>query len=319
MRVPCLPGLPLGAIILALGACASGHATSPSEPTSPLTQPIPTQGTATTLDVATWNVDWFGATGFGPTDEALQLRAVQAVMKGIDADVWGLAEVCDTAQFRQLVNGLPGYAGVVANAPAVRLGSAYYSSAEQKVALVWRTSDVALDSARVILAGEEQDFAGRPPVEFHLRVTIAGKTEPLVVIVMHAKSGADLASWRLRNAAAQVLKSYLDATWPTQKVVVVGDFNDLAVGSILAGQLSPYQDFVGDPARYTMVTRALQDAGLTSETDYPSVIDHQLATNELAADYVVGSVTAFLADRYVAGYSTTTSDHYPVIARYRVP
>ncbi len=309
---------PLGLLLLAFTACG-GHAGAPNEPTSPLTQPIPAQGTPTTLDVANWNVEWFGATGFGPSDEALQLRAVQAVMKGMDADVWGLAEVCDTAQFRQLVNRLPGYAGLVADAPAVRAGSTYYSASEQKVALVWRTDEIALDSARVILEDQEQDFAGRPPVEFHLRVTIGGKTEPLVLVVLHAKSGADLASWRLRNAAAQVLKSYLDTTWPTQKVLVVGDFNDTAVGSILTGQPSPYQGFLGDPARYLLVTRALEDAGLTSETDYPSVIDHQLATNELAADYVASSVEAFRADRYVRDYAATTSDHFPVLARYRVP
>ncbi len=309
----------LSLAVLAFAACPGGHTDSPSEPISPLTQPIPVQGTATTLDVANWNVEWFGATGYGPTDEGLQLRAVQAVMKGMGADVWALAEVCDTAQFRRLVNGLPGYAGLVANAPGVRQGSAYYYDTEQKVALVWRTDEIALDSARVILADREQDFAGRPPVEFHLRVTIGGKTEPLVVIAMHAKAGADLASWQLRSAAARALKFYLDTTWPTQKVLVLGDFNDLAVGSILGGQASPYQAFVDDAAHYTLLTKALQDAGLTSEADYPSVIDHQLATNELAADYVSGSVEAFLADRYLRNYAATTSDHYPVLARYRVP
>ncbi|HEX9109168.1 MAG TPA: endonuclease/exonuclease/phosphatase family protein [Longimicrobiales bacterium] len=309
--------LKLLALLVACAACAHAGA-SPTEP-SPLTQPIASQGTATTLDVANWNVEWFGMPGYGPADEGLQLRNVQAVMKGMDADVWGLAEVCDSVQFRQLVKGMPGYAGLLANDPAVRSGSAYYYATEQKVALVWRTSQVKLDSARVVLAEHDEEFAGRPPVEFHLHVTIDGHSEPLVVLVMHAKAGADLASWQRRAAAAQALKAYLDATWPTQKVLVIGDFNDLGQGSIASGQASPYRAFVSDSAHYSLITLALQQAGLSSETDYPSVIDQQLATNELAADYVPGSVEAFRADQYVAAYRSTTSDHFPVLARYRVP
>jgi endonuclease/exonuclease/phosphatase family metal-dependent hydrolase len=282
---------------------------------------VPAQGTPTTLDVANWNVEWFGDPRHGPTDEELQLDHVSAVMAGADVDLWGLEEIVSAARFAALVARLPGYAGILANDPVVRGGAASYSdfgNAEQKVALVYRKDEVTVLGARVILARDDYDFAGRPPVEFRLSVTLNHATEKLVVIVMHAKSGRDRKSWTRRAAAARALKSYLDATWPTQRVLVIGDFNDEIDGSITSGRPSPYRVFVADPADYTFTTTQLVRDHVASMVRYPTVIDQQLATDEELADYVPGSVEVLRADRYIPDYAGTTSDHYPVIARYRV-
>src|SRR6266850_2848922 len=173
---------------------------------------VPSQGSPTALDVGTWNLEWFGHTGFGPTNEQLQLQNVRDVMAGADMDIWGLEEVVDAAQFQQLVAGMPGYTGVLANDPVVVDGAAYYSdfsNTEQKVALVWRTSIATLLGAKVILKDQNSNFAGRPPVEFSLRLTLNGVTEDVIVIVLHAKAGSDDGAWSLRNAASPPLKSYL--------------------------------------------------------------------------------------------------------------
>ena len=92
---------------------------------------VPAQGSATTLDIASWNLEWFGSTGNGPTDEALQLSNVRDVIAGTDFDLWGLEEVVSNTQFGTLVSELPGYAGFVANDPMVVNGSAFYSSSER--------------------------------------------------------------------------------------------------------------------------------------------------------------------------------------------
>ncbi|WP_313068126.1 lamin tail domain-containing protein [Kitasatospora gansuensis] len=280
---------------------------------------IPSQGSPTQLDVGNWNVEWFGAPDFGPTDEALQQQNVHDVKAGLDMDVWGLSEVVSTSAFDTLVAGLPGYTGVVANDPIVTNGAQYYSDfgdTEQKVALVWRSSMATLVSAKVVLANQNSNFAGRPPVEFTLRGTFDGVTRDLVFIVLHAKSGATQDAWNLRNPASQALKSYLDTTYPTQNVFVIGDWNDDVDTSIAPGKASPYANFVNDPARYTFPTRALSLAGVPSTAGYPDFIDHQLTTNEVQAKYVAGSATAFQPQAYVPNYATTTSDHYPVLARY---
>jgi hypothetical protein len=149
-----------------------------------------------------------------------------------------------------------------------------------------------------------------------LRVTLNGATEDVVVIVLHMKAFDDLAGWQRRQAASTALKTYLDATWPTQKVIVVGDWNDDVDTSITSGQASPYQNFVSDAADYAFPTRALSLAGVSSTTSYSDMIDHHLATNELNATLVPGSAQVYRVDTYVSSYDASTSDHFPVLSRY---
>ncbi|QKW04990.1 lamin tail domain-containing protein [Streptomyces sp. NA04227] len=310
LRLRALIGVLVAAVTLAMLTTA---------PAANAAASVPSQGSPTQLDVGNWNVEWFGAPDFGPTNETLQQQNVRDVMAGADMDVWGLSEVVGTSEFDTLVAGMPGYTGVVANDPIVTNGAQYYSdfgNTEQKVALVWRSSMATLVSAKVILTGQNSNFAGRPPVEFTLRGTFDGVTRDLVFIVLHAKSGATQDAWNLRNPASQALKSYLDTTYPTQDVFVIGDWNDDVDTSITPEKPSPYANFVNDAARYTFPTRALSLEGVSSTAGYPDFIDHQLTTNEVQAKYVAGSATAFQPQAYVPNYATTTSDHYPVLARY---
>ena len=307
-------------------ACDTSRVSAPpaiSAPGSAHFVTVPAQGSASSLDVATWNIEWFGDTGFGPTNEALQQSNVRDVIAGADADIWALQEVVTKAAFDTLLARLPGYAGLLANDPSVLNGPQFYSdfsNAEQKVALVFKTSIATVRSAQIILTANDYDFAGRPPMEVKLSVTLNGATEDLVVIVLHMKSGADATSYQRRKNAGAALKSYLDTTYPTQKVVVLGDWNDDVDTSILAGSPTPYANFVADNARYNYPAKVLSDAGGTSEVSYAgSLIDQQLVTNELLADYIAGSVQVFRADQYVPSYGTTTTDHYPVLTRYTVP
>lgn len=307
-RLRALMGAIVASVALPISFAPAAHAAT-----------VPSQGSTTQLDVANWNVEWFGDTGFGPTDEALQQSNVRDVMAGADMDVWGLSEVVSTSAFNNLVSGMPGYTGVLANDPIVTNGPQYYSdfsNAEQKVALVWRSSMATLVSAKVILTNQNSNFAGRPPVEFTLRGTFDGATRDLVFIVLHAKAGATQDAWNLRNPASTALKSYLDTTYPTQDVFVIGDWNDDVDTSITPQMASPYANFVNDTARYSFPTRALSLAGVSSSTGYPDFIDHQLNTNEVQAKYVANSAQAFHPEPYVPNYATTTSDHYPVLARY---
>ncbi|PTL82982.1 endonuclease/exonuclease/phosphatase family protein [Vitiosangium sp. GDMCC 1.1324] len=277
---------------------------------------IPAQGTASTLDFGNWNIEWFGSTFSGPTNESLQLSNVRDVISGADLDIWGLEEVVSTTSFDSLKSQLPGYAGFLANDATVTSGASYYSSSEQKVGILYKTSVASVLSARIILTANDYDFAGRPPLEVKLRVTLNGHTEDIVVIVLHAKAFKDTTSWQRRANASAALKSYLDSTYPTAKVMVFGDWNDDLDTSITSGKASPYQNLVSDSADYTFPTKALSDAHIATTTSYPDAIDHQLVTNELEASYVSGSVQAYRVDSYISNYSTTTTDHFPVLSRF---
>jgi hypothetical protein len=85
---------------------------------------IPARGDAATLDIASWNLEWFGDPANGPADEALQLQNARDVIAGTDFDLWGLVEVVDAARWASL-ESLPGYAGILANDPTVIDGAAY--------------------------------------------------------------------------------------------------------------------------------------------------------------------------------------------------
>ncbi|WP_428264132.1 lamin tail domain-containing protein [Haliangium sp.] len=278
---------------------------------------IPAKGAADTLDIASWNIEHYGNTGLGPDDEDLQRDNVRDVIAGTDFDLWGVEEIRSVSHFEALLSDLPGYDGFLAHDPMVQDGAAFYSGGEQTVGLVFKTDVVSVKSARLILTERNFEFAGRPPLEVNLRVTVGGATEDMVVIVLHAKAIGDLRSWERRLAGAQALKDYLDQNHPTSKVIVIGDFNDDLDTSITRGQPSPYQDFVDDSADYTFPSEALTLAGQSSTINFQDMIDHHLATNELMANFVADSAEVYFVDDLVPNYEDTTSDHRPVLSRYR--
>jgi prepilin-type processing-associated H-X9-DG protein len=303
-----LSGTPLSLLLLSL--CLS---------TASLAQVVPGKGTDTTLDIASWNIEWFGDTANGPINEALQLQNVRNVIAGSDMDIWGVAEIVSLAQWNSLKAQLPGYAGFLAKEPNVVNGAAYYSgfnNTEQNVGVLYKTSVATVTDARVILTANDDDFAGRPPLQVTLRVTLNGATENIVVIILHAKCCSDSDSWTQRRNAANALKSYLDTNYPTQKVWVIGDYNDDVDTSITSGRASPYANFINDAADYRFPTEVLSDFGISSTTNFPDTIDHHLNSNEANAAYVDGSVEVYRVDQFISNYEATTSDHFPVLTRY---
>lgn len=315
------PEAVLLALALSLASCGGEPASpsGPGGPTGPVAVNVPAKGTGATFDAATWNLEWLGDTGNGPADESLQLQRVGEVIRGARLDLWGLQEVVDEGSFTQLLAALPGYGGLLANASSVESGPAHYSdfgNREQKVALVFDTAAVQVLGARVILTDKNNAFAGRPPLE--VRVRIKGGTAPLeaVVLVLHAKAGADEESWARREEAARALQAYLDATWPAALVWVLGDFNDDVDTSITTGRATPYAGFLSAGSGWFFPSAALSAAGSSSTVGYLDTIDHHLVSDEVAATYQVGSAEAWRLDQVVPDYGRTTSDHFPVLARY---
>lgn len=310
---------PALALSVGLAGCDTPTGPAAAEPPRASFSTMPAQGGDATLDFGTWNVEWFGDLGNGPSDEQRQLENVAHVISDLDMDLWSLQEVVDHAHFDSLVARLDGYAGLLADDPFVTNGPEYYSDfddTELKVALLYKTSLARLDSARVILTELDHEFAGRPPVKVDMTLTLNGTTRPVVLILLHAKAGSRGDAWERRKAAADGLKNYLDTTHPTTTVWVVGDFNDDVDRSIQRPKASPYKNFVDDRDRYTFATEVLSQAGETSTVYYSEMIDHHLSTNEAYSSYIDGSARVFYADQYIADYDQTTSDHYPVLTRH---
>ncbi|HTE53263.1 MAG TPA: lamin tail domain-containing protein [Kofleriaceae bacterium] len=299
-----------------LGGCAAGGDGVDGEHADGLagTTEVSARGADDTLDIANWNVEWLGSTAFGPDDEALQLVNVEDVIGGTDFDIWSLEEVVSRDAFDTLMESLTGYTGILANDPMVEGGSGSYSASEQKPALVFKSDVGSLISARIILSDKAFEFGSRPPLEVRLSVSLGGVTQERVFILLHMKAFGDAESRQRRADAAVALKGFLDETYPSEKVIVLGDWNDDLDAS--GTRPSPFANFVGDPAHYTFPTRRLTDDGVGTTCSSTNTIDHQMVTNELAADDETGSVEAYELEDQVAGYCDNTSDHFPVLVRY---
>lgn len=267
------------------------------------------------LTVGCWNLNWFGDPAqpdggyLGPRDNALQaMNVLTALRAKPDVDLWGIEEIVGTTEFSQVVAGLPGFA--VLYATDVQAGTFYYSVPEQKVALLYRTSKVTVVSARLILTTSSYDFAGRPPLE--VLVNVGGQR--VYVIVMHMKALADLESYNRRAAAAADLKGYLDTTHPTDKVMVIGDWNDDVDVSTYMSSPTPFANFVMDGTHYKFGTKELSDANRRTTASFSSTIDHQMFNGALFTSYVTGSAAVVIPS--ITNYASTTSDHYQVTTRY---
>ncbi|WP_434346963.1 putative Ig domain-containing protein [Myxococcus virescens] len=281
------------------------------------------------LTVGHWNLEWFGAPTQGPPDSTseggtpddLQIAHARDIIRDSGANVWGLVEMVDAADFATLKEQLPGFNGFLANDTSfVPNGTAYYSHGEQKPGILY-DSTLTLQEAQLILTANAADFGGRPPLRVDFTTTVQGVSTPLVVIVVHLKAFDNETAYGQRQRSSAALKSYLDTSLPTERVLVIGDWNDDVDQSITQGsdgaQLpSPFAPFVADTQRYTFITEPLSLRGLRTTVDYHDAIDHTLASNEMAANYLPGSVEILRPDAWIPNYGDIVSDHYPVISSY---
>jgi endonuclease/exonuclease/phosphatase family metal-dependent hydrolase len=305
------------ALLILLAACGTGEAVvTGEEPTSDEQQglAVPTEDRPDSVDVGSWNIEWYGDPLNGPSPEWRQQTNVERVLPQLDLDLLGVVEVVSKDAFAHALTKLPDHDGFLADDPRVENGAAFYGPSEQKVGLVFRRR-FTVESARLIITEQSHAFAGRPPMEVKLKFSENGRARTLVLIVAHFKAMANLDGWTRRTAAAAALKTYLDTTYATRWVLVVGDWNDDVDVSTYRGSTSPFDALAHDPG-YRFTTDALTAANIATTVGFSSTIDHHLATDELAARYVAGSAHVVRLDQYVWQYGTTTSDHYPVVTRY---
>ena len=295
----------------ALGDSAPADAAWPSSP-------VPTVGADDTLDLASWNVRWFGAVDEGPRDKALQASRVRDVLAGVRADLWAFAEIVDGERLRRTVATLPGWQTLLPGDAVVTGGAQAYGPTEQKVALAYDGNVLRIASARVILADSSFDFAGRPPLEAAVEYrSPTGATRAFTVVAVHLKAGSDEESWGRRERSAIALKAYLDARAEKDPVFVIGDWNDELAQSKSGNRPSPFAGLVADEARYTFLSRGFEGAGETTMVSERVVNDHQMMTRAAAPWYQPGTAAILRLDRYFDRYGETTSDHFPVVSRFR--
>ncbi len=257
-----------------------------------------------TLDVVTWNIEWFGHSQNGPTNKELQFQNVKSVITTLDADIYALQEIANPQQFNRLVQELEDYGGFLAS-----------FSQDQKTAYLFKRITIdSLNSGMITTGMISYDFgSGRFPLMFHFNANIQGKSREIHAFNIHAKAFSDQESYNRRFRASAQMKQYLDERHVQQPHIFLGDFNDNVTVSTYAGQVSPYQNFVDD-ANYLIPTKRLSERGATSYRT-SSMIDHIVIGRALFADYLEGAEKV-ATPTHINNYFSTTSDHSPVLVRF---
>ncbi len=270
---------------------------------------VPKIGTDTTLDVGTWNIEWFGDSLNGPSNEVTQLKNVTEVIQGMNLDVLGLCEISNAGYWSKLQTNLPDYGAVLTS----------YSQT-QKTGLLYRKSMFRLLYSKSILLAFEYEFAsGRFPLEIALETQWGSKKDTMYVWVIHLKANTGstsekLMSYERRSKAAEELKNYLDPKkrW---KGVVLGDWNDDLDVSIVSGKNSPFLTWRND-TNYVFPSYRLSLAKQKSTASYSEMIDHMCVTTSMKSNWLLNQSGVMVGDAYMPSYRFNTSDHYPVWARF---
>lgn len=310
--------------------------------TSTLSDTVNLKGTsidpATTLEVVNWNMEWFGSTdpSLGPTNDPLQEQNAKTIFQNIGADLYAVVEVVDEARLANIVSQMPGYAYVICNYGSHTNPFAPNPgplSEAQKEAFVYKTSVFSNITTMPLLTQGINSAAdisnpaynywssGRFPFLMNADVTLNCVTKNVKFVLCHAKANTSptAASYDRRKKGSDTLHYTLNQLYPNDNIIILGDINDDLDESITDGfTITSWNAFTDDAANYTAITLPLSLAGKKSTVSYNDVIDHVIASSEMAAYYMPESAN-ILTDvaNLVNNYANTTSDHYPVFSRYK--
>ncbi|UZR98581.1 T9SS type A sorting domain-containing protein [Chondrinema litorale] len=298
------------------------------------TPPAGSEPSATALDIVTWNIEWFGATGNGPSPEETQKDSVKAKIIELDADVYAFQEISNADLLTQLVSELTDYEVVFSSAVSYPQNN---DPSSQKLAFVYKTSVINVVDTFALLSsihpyyngGDDSaltDFpdddksrfyaSGRLPFMMVADVTINGALERMHFVNLHARannSSDPQGRYDMRKYDVTVLKDSLDAYYGDENVVLLGDYNDdvdVTVADI-SSTLTSYEAFVNDTDNYSIKTASLSNSGFRSYVFRENMIDHITLSDELFDNYNSGSEIVHY-EFYDGEYANTTSDHMPV-------
>jgi hypothetical protein len=266
-------------------------------------------GTDTTLDLATWNMEFFPLRLPGdydcphPIDESREDAAADLINL-LELDIIAVEEISDAAGFQELLDLLPGYEGILS--PEVR-GCNY-----QRPGLIYRKDQVTIHGSRLIFTGDTYAFP-RSPLEVDLTISANGHAYRLHIIVVHLKASGDSESQDRRRSATAQLRTYLDqqaALDPDANYMIAGDWNDVLNEPV---SVSSFPAFLSSPSDYKFL-----DMSMAGNRDYASIgnvlIDHLMVNRAACPDFADARVATLRLDRVVAGYSNI-ADHRPVMVR----
>lgn len=290
------------------------------------------QSSSQTLDVVSWNVEWFGATNQAPSDDNLQETNVKKILRYLNADIYGLVEIVDTTRLRRLRDSLgSNYKFAISDfcsGNTTGTGNSWLTG--QKLAYIYNSNIFSNVTTRGMLRSSASAYSnyasGRFPYLLNADVTINGTSRNINFILLHGKAGSGPTDYDKRFFASKELKDTLDTYYSSAINIIFGDFNDALHTTICSGcssNASSYRDFVNDSTdadHYKSISLALGAAGQSSMINFPNVVDNHVISNEAHSYYLRGSVSVRtdVTNPVPDFLNHNTSDHYPVFSQYNL-
>lgn len=283
-------------------------------------------GTESDFKITNWNTEWLGCTQFGPDDESQQIENVVSAMLSMNSDIYCLQEISNTA-----LN--PSIESIVSLLGSEQWGGAIVpvntGDCTQRQGLIYKKSKVQLVNSSEMSTGNSAQgntyrynwSGGRYPAVYNVNLIAGNTLIPVSLVNIHAKAeDGEAASYTRRLGAAEALKTILDgAAYATNKVIVIGDFNDYLVGTSSNScqcTTSPFENFMDDEVNYTGITSALTD--VDTRFGIHPIIENIIISNELTDNYVANSTAQEVTvPQNIFNYYNTTSNHLPVSATFR--
>ena len=265
-------------------------------------------GDDSSLDIATWNIEWFPKNGQTTSEYVAQ------ILYQLDLDVLAMQELDDKTVFDQMVNELTNYTG-------------YYESAWfAGLAYIYKSDVVQINSIYEIYTTSPY-WSAFPRSPMVMDMNFMG--ENYFIINNHFKCCGDgnfdmdddSDEETRRYNAVNLLKEYIDTYLSDKNVIVLGDLNDDIAEPT---QNNVFQNILNDTENYTFVDYDIA-SGNSSDWSYPSWpshLDHILITNELFDEYDNSDVLTIKIDDYLDGgwneYDYNVSDHRPVAISFHL-
>ncbi len=264
------------------------------------------RGSATTHDIATWNLQNF------PLQGNISVNYITLLIHDLNLDLICVQEIQSMDDFNQLVNNLNGWDGF--SSPDGQ-GDIYY-----KTGVLYNTRTVQVGEMVQLFADAEFAFI-RPPIEVPVSMIENGDTLTFHLIVCHLKAGGCYEEDNLqrRQAACDSLKTYVErqiAAGEDDKWLIAGDLNDTLFDS---PDCQCFTVFLDDPQNWYFLTYPICEfVGHGSHIESDRFIDHLLVTTALREEYIGGRIESIRLDvewndDLYLGY---VSDHRPVAAYF---
>ena len=261
---------------------------------------IPKVGNEESLEVMSWNCEFFPAAGDST------IRAMSEAISDMDIDIIAFQEIKKAAWFEKLMSTLPNYEYVISQ------NSSFFDQA-----YIFKKDISRFLRIREPFSDNDYNFAGRPPLRLDLILEFEDTKVPLTLINIHMKccdSGLNR-----RKKASKMLYDYINKEiieTGFSNFIVLGDWNDDLKDDPNEHCFGP---FLEDDKFHFLTDRIDDDLAYASypKEPYVSFLDHIMTTNKfISREESEILIETVLIEDYIGGfdiYEKLMSDHRPVM------